>query len=165
MWSERRSAMIAQMTCEQLMAELHTVGMDHIALVALEYPELCSEDGLSIWSLVGGWHGLRGMYANTSLLLALAEQAGAWDKRASNVALEAMKQDLLLLRWSVVRSVCDQTLVRGLQPKRSDVYGVATAYHHMTELLLDLYRRSPSRFYTHLETAIWRGLGPRSLSI
>lgn len=138
------------------MAELRAVEMDAIALVALEYPDLCSKThGVNVWSMVGGWHGLRSMHANTNLLLALAWQASAWNKQASKIALEAMRRDLLLLRRSVVRSLYHQALAQSLELRSCDVHGVAKAYHHMAELLLDLYRHSPSRLYTHLETAVW----------
>ncbi len=95
------------------------------------------------------------MHSNTGLLLALAEQAGAWDKQASKVALDAMRQDLLLFRRSAIYSLCRHAVAHGLELSSSDGYQIANAYHHMTELLLNLYRRSPSRLYTHLETAIW----------
>lgn len=138
------------------MAELQAVRMGNIALVALEYPGICSKtDGLNAWSMIGGWRGLRRMYANTGLLLALAEQASAWDKQASKVALEAMRHDLLLFRKSAIRSLCHHALAHCLEPSSPDGFRIASAYHHMTELLMGLYWRSPSRLYTHLETAIW----------
>lgn len=154
--AEWRGRQFAQMSCEQLMAELHAVRMGNISLVALEYPRICSKsDGLNAWSMFGGWRGLRRMHSNTGLLLALAEQAGAWDKQASKVALDAMRQDLLLFRRSAIYSLCRHAVAHGLELSSSDGYQIANAYHHMTELLLNLYRRSPSRLYTHLETAIW----------
>lgn len=157
--AEWRGRQFAKMTCEQLMAKLHAVGMDNIALVALEYPAICNKtDGLDSWSMIGGWRGLRRMNANTGLLLALAEHSSAWDKHASQIALEAMKQDLLSLRRSAIRSLCHQALARGLNLGTADVHGTARAYHHMAERLLELYCRSPSRLHTHLERAIWAPL-------
>lgn len=153
--SEWRSYQLARMSCEQLMSELKSVSMKGVALVALEYPGPCARrDDLDVWSMVGGWAGLLKMHANTGLLLALAEQAKAWDSQASAVTLDRMKEDVLRMRRATFQSFYDCVLARSLEVSSAHVQHTAKAYYHLTELLTDLYYHSPSRLYTRLDAAI-----------
>lgn len=137
------------------MSELKAVNMERIALVALEYPGLCDQtEDLDMWSMIGGWGGLLKMHANTGLLMALAEQAKAWDSDASAAALERMREDILRIRQATWQTLYDRALARSLGVSNVHVHHAAKAYYHLTELLTDLYYHSPSRLYTHLDTAL-----------
>lgn len=157
--AEWRGYQLSRKTEQELMAELNVVAMAGVALAALEYPSLhARSSGLNPWLLIGGWGGLQRMHANSTLLLALAAQAQVWDRHSSVVAIQQMRRDLLALRRAVLLSVWDQAFARASKPSSNRVHMAAHAYYDMTELLLKLYRHSPSRLYTHLENALWPGL-------
>ncbi len=159
--SELRNYRLSHMSELQLIAELQAVGMEGVTLVALEYPDVCSgSNGCDPWFLVGGWRGLRHMYANSSLLIALAAQAQAWDYHSAALTFERLNDSLLELRRAVVLSLCGRVLVGGTQLGVSHLHEAAKSYYEMTERLLNLYQHSPSRLYTRLDSAIWPNLKP-----
>ena len=140
------------MTCEQLMAELHAVKMEHIALVATEYATLSDRSsGIDVWTIVGGAPGLLRMYTNSGLLLALAEQAKAWSPSASAEAQERMEKDVLLMRHAAMRTLYNRVFVQ----RRSVHLGeTITTYYSLADRLLTLYEQSPSCLYTRLTVAL-----------
>ena len=155
--TEWKGRQLTKMTCEQLMAHLRAVNLEQIALVALESPGSATQlESVEIWTIIGGVRGLLEMYSNTALLLALAEQAAAWDSRASAVAIGRMRDDLLIMRHAGLYSLCSRALARGRHFSITHVHRTANAYYGMTELLLTLYEQSPSRLYTHLNTSLGR---------
>lgn len=159
--AERRSHQITGKTEAQLMAGLQTLAMDGVALAALEYPMVCDDcNGLDPWTLVGGWRGIHRMQENSRLLLALAIQAQTWARPSSAKALHEMRRELQTIRHAMLLSQLDRILYWKPKPNSLRAHTAAYAYYRMTESLLNLYRHSPSRLYTHLEETLWPGHTP-----
>ena len=140
------------------MAELQTIAMDGVALAALEYSMVCDDgNGLDPWTLVGGWRGIRRMQENSHLLLALAIQAQTWARPGSAKALQEMRRELQTIRHAMLHSQLDHIFYWKPKSNALRAHTAAYAYYQITESLLNLYRQSPSRLYTHLEEALWSG--------
>ena len=156
--AELSKAGLARKTWNELIDELRPVNTDGITLAALE----CSDVGgfrsgferEEAWTMIGGWEGLNRMQANAQLLIALAGLASAWNSGSSLAAVEQMRSDARSIHRVVRRIKFGRFLGQGtrLSP---DAVGPACAYYRMSECLLALYERSPSRRYEQLTAAVW----------
>lgn len=140
------------------MAELRILAMDGVALAALEYPMACDDcNGLDPWTLVGGWRGMHLIEQNSRLLLALAIQAQTWARPSSAKALQEMRKELRIIRHTMVLSRFDRVFHWKPRSNALHAHTAAHSYYQMTEAILSLYLKSPSRLYTRLEEALWAG--------
>ncbi len=139
--------------------ELKPVRTEGITLAALE----CSNgsgwqpgvDPDELWTMIGGWDGLKQMQTNTEVLLALASQAKAWNLGGSTLVAEQMQSEAIDMRRTAMRLKLGR--ICGYYKKHTAVYvqETACAYYDISERLLALYETSPSRRYGQLTAAVW----------
>ena len=157
-WIEVRKARLSRMTWEELAAGLQPISAAGITVAATMFCDPSLSDVKfgqgELWSMVGGWRGLRRMQANASLLIALAEDAQSWDCVHSAEIAEHMRRDALQLRRAVLFLAIRRLFGLGDQNALFTLEA-SYAYYAMSERLLSLYEVSPSRRYAHLAAAVW----------
>lgn len=157
--AEIKKLRLATKTWEELVRELKPIRTEGITLAALE----CSDAGEwqpgidpdELWTMIGGWDGLKQMQTNAELLVALASQAKTWNLGGSTLVAERMQSEAMAMRRTAMRLRIGRTC--GYGRKRAAVYvrETARAYYRMSERLLTLYETSPSRRYGQLTAAVW----------
>ncbi len=74
---------LARLDFSDLLAQIVSVPVDGIAMVALDYLQPGkgqTEIGtVERWTMIGGYDGLRAMYANCEIMIALAGYAQRWN--------------------------------------------------------------------------------------
>ena len=157
-WTEVRKARLSRMTWEELACGLQPINADGITVAAVVFCDAGLSDlrfgSRELWTMIGGWSGLRRMQANAGLLIALAEDAQSWDCLHSAEIAEHMRRDALKLRRSVLLLAIRHLFGLGDQDA---LYALeaAYAYYAMSERLLSLYEVSPSRRYARIAAAVW----------
>lgn len=159
------TAMQARMDWKDIVAKLQPVNLDGLGIVARDYLEPSRDqlklDPNEIWSLVGGWEGLKTMRANAEVMLALAAYTQRWNFEESVVVAERMRRDALTLRRAArhIELQMKPYLMRFL-PQRYwfnvpfEVHEVASAYYLMRQRLLALYETSHSGLYPQLVASL-----------
>ena len=149
---------LSRLSWEDLLAMLKPVSSAGIATVALDYLKPTKGqlqiETAQLWTLIGGEDGLRRMYANAEILIALAGYASRWNAMESVIVAERMRRDGVTLRRAAFR------LSIGLLDGRGDVLGpfnvqeAASAYYLMRARLLALYETSHAGRYPSLAAAL-----------
>jgi hypothetical protein len=107
LWTEIRKDNLSTLSCEKLIARLGPVQIERFALAAQEdFDTVYGARSLSdsqLWHLIGRWTGLRRIYLNVGLLLALAAQAQAWDIRGSYDTTRTVQRDAVVIRRAAIR--------------------------------------------------------------
>ncbi len=159
------TAIDAGMDWKDIVAKLQPVNLQGRGLVGRDYLEPSRDqlklDPNEIWSLVGGWEGLKKMRANAEVMLALAAYTQRWNFEEGVVVAERMRRDALTLRRAAhhVELQMKPYLMRFL-PKRYwfnvpfEVHEVASAYYLMRQRLLALYETSHSGLYPRLAASL-----------
>ena len=149
---------MARLSWNDLVARLEPVPNDGISAVAVDY--LRPEGGQlkietnEIWELIGGPDGVNRMYANSEVLVALAQYVRRWNPAESAVFAERMRRDAVSLRRAVFM------LSFGVMVGNNSVYGpfnlqeAASAYYLMRERLLALYETNHAGRYERLAAAL-----------
>lgn len=155
----------ARMEWKDIVAKLQPVNQTGLSLVARDFLEP-SRDQLKlepdeIWSLVGGWEGLKRMRANADIMLALAAYTQRWNFEEGVIVGERMRRDALKLHRAVRHiQLHTRPAVMRFLPKRYwfnvpfEVHEVASAYYLMRQRLLALYETSHSGLYPALAASI-----------
>lgn len=155
------TASYARMDWKEIVAKLQPVNLKGMGMVARDFLEpsrgQLKLEPDEIWSLVGGWEGLKTMRANADLMLALAAYTQRWNFEESVIVAERMRRDALKLRRAArhIELQMRPSLMR-LLPKRYwfnvpfEVHEVASAYYLMRQRLLALYESSHAGLYPQL---------------
>lgn len=153
-----QASRIARLDWDHLVARIKPVPFAGVSAVALDY--LQPRKGQmrietdELWTLVGGFDGIRRMYDNSSVLLALAAYTQRWNPGESVIVVERMRRDGILLRRSA-RRLFLRCLVGSAQTHGPFSLQEATsAYYLMRERLLALYETSHAGRYTRLAAAL-----------
>lgn len=149
---------IAGLDWDELLARLKPVPSAGVSAIALDY--LQPRKGQTqietdeLWSLIGGYDGIRRMYENSAVLLALAAYTQRWNPGESVIVVERMRRDGLLLRRAsqrlFLRYVFGSDQARG----PFSVQEATSAYYLMRERLLALYETSHAGRYARLAAAL-----------
>ncbi len=152
--TRKKASELSRLSWEDLLARLQPVSTEGISLVALDY--LKPTEGqlriatVELWRLVGQDEGLRCMYANAQILIALAGYAQRWNPDESIIVAERMRRDGITLRRAALRLSVGVLSGRGNVLGPFNIQEAATAYYLMRERLLALYRTSHVGRYPEL---------------
>ena len=144
--TRKKASELSRLSWDALLARVEPVSSQGIALVALDYLQP-TEGQLQIattelWTLIGEDEGLRRMYANAQILIALAGYAQRWNPDESIIVAERMRRDGITLRRAALKLSVGMLSARGNVLGPFNVQEAATAYYLMRERLLALYRTS-----------------------
>ena len=149
---------------QSLVSRLQQLNFQAVAIVARDYLEphkgQLSLEADEIWSLVGGYEGLRRMRENAQIMLGLAAYAQQWNFEEGVIVAERMRRDALRLRWAVDRMEIRRGLRRLLAGRRFralapfDFHEAAACYYLMRQRLLALYETSHAGLYPVLAAAL-----------
>lgn len=157
--AEIKKATLSRKTWQELIAELGPVMTEGITLAALECADIRESEPMidprDLWTMVGGWEGLKQMHTNAGLLIAVAAHAQDWSPQQSIRATDRMRQDGLAVRRAAVSIKLKHVCGFGARRQAVHVQEFAAAYYRMTECVLNLYETSPSRRYEQLSLAVW----------
>ena len=156
--SELRNYQLARQSWGQLLEQLRAVNTAGITLAALESDSPFAFDPDEVWTMIGEWEGLRRMQANARLLIVLASHATHWNSEERQVVAEQMRRDAREIQKAVRRMQFQRFLGNGTAFLFSDTLGTVCAYYRMSERLLTLFEKSPSRRYGQLTAAVWPSL-------
>lgn len=156
--SHIKTARLSRLDWNCLLARLKPVSMDDISLVALDYlspvkGQLQFGAG-DLWLMVGGNEGVRCMYANAEVLIALAGYAQRWNPLESAVVAERMRRDGVALRRATLRLSLGSLAEKGNLLGTFDVQEAAAAYYLMRQRLLALYETSHAARYPTLLASV-----------
>ena len=149
-----RAFRLSRLSWDDLLARVEPVSVSGISTVALDYLQP-SKGQLQIgttelWTMIGQEEGVRKMYANAEILIALAGYAQRWNPEESVIVTERMRRDGITLRRATLR------LSMGPIDRRIDTLGpfnvqeAASAYYLMRQRLLALYETSHVGRYARL---------------
>lgn len=156
--TRKKASELSCLSWEDLLARVEPVSSHGISLVALDY--LRPTEGqlqiatAELWTLIGEDEGLRRMYANAQILIALAGYAQRWNPDESIIVAERMRRDGITLRRAALRMSVGALSGRGNVLGPFNVQEAATAYYLMRERLLALYRTSHVAKYPQLVAAL-----------
>ncbi len=153
-----KASKLSRLSWDELLGRLEPVPVRGISTVALDYLQP-SKGQLQIgtaelWVMIGGDEGVRRMYANAEVLIALAGYAQRWNPEESAIVAERMRRDGVTLRRAALR------LSLGFMAQQGDVCGpfnvqeAASAYYLMTQRLLALYQTSHAGRYPRLAAVL-----------
>ena len=153
-----KASRLSRLSWDDLLAKVEPVSIGGISTVALDYLQP-SKGQLQIstselWAMIGRDEGVRRMYANAEILIALAGYAQRWNPAESVIVMERMRRDGVTLRRATLR------LSVGLIDNRGDVLGpfnvqeAASAYYLMRQRLLALYETSHVGRHSRLMAAV-----------
>lgn len=163
--SMRGTAARARQDWKDIVAKLQPVNLKGMGMVARDYLEpsrgQLKLDPGEIWSLVGGWDGLKTMRANAELMLELAAYTQRWNFEEGIIVAERMRRDALKLRRAARHVEMQMRLSpMRLLPKRYrfnlpfEAHEAASAYYLMRQRLLALYESSHAGLYPQLAASL-----------
>ncbi len=136
---------LAGLTWDELVARLKPVPMAGVSTVALDYLHPMRGQlrikPVELWTLIGGDEGLRRMYANADVLIALADFAQLWNMEEGIIVAERMRRDGIALRRATFKLSLSVVAGESLYGP-FNVQEAATAYYLMRQRLLALYETS-----------------------
>jgi len=153
-----RSSRLSRLSWDDLLAKLVPVPIDEISRIAVDY--LYPRKGqlefatYELWNMIGEADGLRRMYANAEVLIALAGYAQRWNRHESLVVAERMRRDGIILRRATLGLSLGLTL--GFDKARGpfSVQEAASAYYLMRARVLALYETSHAGRFPRLVAAL-----------
>ena len=145
---------LSKLDWNQLLARVEPVCADGIAVVALDYlhpvmGQLQVGPG-DLLRMVGGDEGIKRMYDNAQIMIALAGYAQRWNPLESAVVAERMRRDGLVLRRATLRLALGALDRRGHLLAPFDIHEAVAAYYLMRQRLLALYETSHAARYPSL---------------
>lgn len=153
-----RSSRVARLDWDDLVSRIKPVPFAGVSAVALDY--LQPRKGQTrietdeLWTLIGGYDGIRRMYDNAAILLALAAYAQRWNPGESVIVVERMRRDGLLLRRVTQRLFLRYVFGSHHMRGPFSVQEATSAYYLMRERLLALYETSHAGRYERLAAAL-----------
>lgn len=156
--SQVQTSRIARLDWDDLVARIKPVQFAGVSAVALDY--LQPKKGQmrietdELWTLIGGYDGIRRMYDNSAVLLALASYTQRWNPGESVIVVERMRRDGVLLRRATRRLYLRYLLGSAQTRGPFSVQEATSAYYLMRERLLALYETSHAGRYTRLAAAL-----------
>lgn len=156
--SHLEAARIARLDWNDLVGQLKPVSFGGVEAIALDY--LQPKKGQmqietdELWSLIGGYDGIRRMYDNGAVLLALAAYTQRWNPGESVIVVERMRRDGILLRRATQRLFLRYVFGSDHTRGPFSVQEAASAYYLMRERLLALYETSHAGRYAQLAAAL-----------
>lgn len=149
---------IARLDWDELVSRIKPVPFSGVSAVALDY--LHPKKGQmqietdELWSLIGGYDGIRRMYDNSAILLALAAYTQRWNPGESVIVVERMRRDGMLLRRATRRLFLRYVFGSDHIAGPFGVQETTSAYYLMRERLLALYETSHAGRYARLAAAL-----------
>ncbi len=149
---------LARLSWDDLVAKLEPVSVSGISTVALDYLQpvkgQLSIEPNALWAMIGEAEGMRRMYANAEILIALAGYARRWNFHESVIVAERMRRDGVALRRATLRLSFGTALGYGQVRGPFNVQEAASAYYLMRQRLLALYETSHAGRYPRLAAAL-----------
>ena len=138
--------MLSRLGFEDLLAKVKPVPREAISAIALDYLEPVKGQlriqPAELWALIGGEAGVRRMYANAGVLIALAVHAQRWNPEEGVIVAERMRRDGVTLRRAALNLEMNFVVRFGDVFVPFDVQELAGSYFLMTKRLLALYETS-----------------------
>ena len=137
---------LSRLSWEDLLVRIEPVPMDAISEIASDYLHprkgQLQLDAARLWPMIGEAEGLRKMYTNAQVLIALAGYAQRWNRTESLIVAERMRRDAVTLRRAALR--LSLGLVFGYDRLRGPfcIQEAASAYYLMRARVLALYETS-----------------------
>ena len=153
-----RASRVARLDWDDLVGKLKPVPFAGVSAIALDY--LQPRKGQmrietdELWTLIGGYDGMRRMYENAEVLIALAAYAQRWNPGESLIVVERMRRDGVLLRRASQRLLLRYVLGSDQLLGPFSVQEATSAYYLMRERLLALYETSHAGRYGRLAAAL-----------
>ena len=158
MLTQVRASRAGVLDRDDLVGKLKPVSSTGVSAVALDY--LQPRKGQTrietdeLWTLIGGYDGMRRMYDNAGVLLALAAYAQRWNPEESRIVVERMRRDGVLLRRATQRLFVRYLVGSDHMLGPFSVQEATSAYYLMRERLLALYETSHAGRYERLAAAL-----------
>lgn len=163
--SHLSAARRARLSWKDLVAQLQPVDQDGVDIVARDFlqpsPDQLKLDPSKMWSLAGGWEGVKKMRQNAEIMLALAAYTQQWNFDEGVIVTERMRRDALRLRRAVWHLELNRIpKLTPFLPRRLrwnapfEVHEAASAYYLMRRRLLALYETSHSGLYPVLASVL-----------
>ena len=153
-----QASRITRLSWEDLLARVKPVPFAGVSVVALDY--LQPKKGQmrietnELWTLIGGYDGIRRMYDNSRVLLALAAYTQRWNPGESVIVVERMRRDGVLLRRATHRLLLRYFFGSDDTRGPFSLQEATSAYYLMRERLLALYETSHAGRYARLAAAL-----------
>jgi hypothetical protein len=152
-----KASKLSRLSWEDLVARLKPVPVDGISIIAVDYLQPTKGqidiETNDLWAMVGGLEGLKSMYANAEVLIALAGYAQQWNPEESVIVGERMRRDGLALRRATKKLSLGFVVGFGVHGP-FHVQEAASAYYLMRRRLLALYETSHVERYSRLAAAL-----------
>ncbi len=153
-----QASRMARLDWDDLVAQIKPVPFAGVSAVALDY--LQPRKGQmrietdELWTLIGGYDGIRRMYDNSAILLALAAYTQRWNPGESVIVVERMRRDGVLLRRTTQRLLLRYMFGAAQTRGPFSMQEATSAYYLMRERLLALYETSHAGRYAQLAAAL-----------
>ncbi len=149
---------LSQLSWEDLVGRLQPVQVDGILTVALDYLQPRKDqlriETAEMWLMIGEAEGVRRMYANAGILIALAGYAQRWNPTESVIVAERMRRDGLTLRRAALKLSLSVVTSHHTIHGPFNVQEAASSYYLMRQRLLALYETSHAGRYPQLAAVI-----------
>lgn len=153
-----KTASLAHLGWDELVARLEPVPMEEISEIALDYLQPSKgKDGIEsakLWSMIGETEGLQRLYKNAEILVALASYAERWNPEKAFVAVGQMRRDAMTLRRASLRLSVGLTLGHDMARGPFCVQEAASAYFLMRSRVLALYETTHAGRMPRLTAAL-----------
>jgi hypothetical protein len=155
--TRRKASKLSRLSWEDLVARLKPVPVSGISTIAVDYLQPTKGqidiETNELWAMIGGLEGLRSMYANAEILIALAGYAQRWNSDESVIVAERMRRDGVKLRRATSKLSMSFLIGFGVHGP-FHVQEAASAYYLMRRRLLALYETSHAGRYSRLAAAL-----------
>src|SRR5580658_126257 len=149
---------LSRLSWEDLVGKLQPVCVDGILTVALDYLQPRKDqlriETVEMWALIGEAEGVRRMYANADILIALAGYAQRWNPTESVIVAERMRRDGLTLRRAAIKLSVSVLTSRHTIHGPFNIQEAASSYYLMRQRLLALYETSHAGRYPQLASVL-----------
>ena len=149
---------LSRLDWTDLLGRLEPVSVEGIAAVALDYLHPVKGQlqlgPAEMWVMIGGDEGVRRMYANVQIMIALAGYAERWNPLESAIVAERMRRDGIALRRAILRLSLGSFDWRGNLLGPFDLHEAASSYYLMRQRLLALYETSHIARYPSLVSVV-----------
>jgi len=160
--SQRKVIRLTERGWNDLLAKLEQVEFVGLQAVAKDYLDPRASqikmEPQELWTLLGGYEGLRRMRVNADLMLALAAHAQDWNFDEATIVAERMRLDAARLRramWRIELGCLQYFALRRFWMRMPiQAQEAAAAYYLMRQRLLSLYASSHAGLYPRLAEAL-----------
>lgn len=141
-----KAARLSRLAWDDLLTRLEPLPINEISIIAEDYLHprkgQLFVDVMGLWPMVGETEGLRKMYANADILIALADYAQRWNRSESLIVAERMRRDGVTLRRAVLRLSLSTAFGYDRVKGPFLIQEAASAYFLMRARVLALYETS-----------------------